>query len=491
MLKRLQIVPSLAIAPALCAAVVLALVLVSCGGGSSTSQSVTRPLQVQPNLFGLHILLHDTPLPTIGFSGARLWDTGTRWNQIERTSATPNFGALDGFLAKMYTGGINDVVYTFGGVPQWASTNPNDANCDYSSAIPGGCWLPNDINPDGSGSDQTWISFVTAIAQHVNDPTFLQNHANIKYWEPWNEWYRNPLVNTYPWPSYSLHATYAQMVRMTEDLRCVITGTGSVNGTPCTATPIDPSAKILSPSAAGEVCCGSPKVFQNFLYCNNDPTQGGALPNAGCTTASRGSAAVDIINSHFYISKGLPAEELANNATSYTSLLSATDLAKPMWSDEGSWGKNIVLPDPEVEASWVARYYLIGWSSGFAQMFWYAYDGANYGTLWTSGSLTRAGLAYGTAYKWIVGSKLSAPCSANGSVWTCNLTLGNGNMAEVIWDTSQSCSNGTCTTSPQAVSSSWGNYQDLTGTNNNIAASGSAQVGLKPILLTTSASAAP
>lgn len=488
-LKNLRSIPT---ALAHLAASVIVLCMVGCGGSTTSSPAVVRPPTVPPSLFGIHILLPATPFPTMNFSGARLWGSPTRWAQVEKSGpGTFDFGDVDLYLAKYYSGGINDIVYTFGGVPQWASTNPNDLTCDGAVEIPGGCWLPDDINADGGGTDQTYITFVTALAQHVNDPTYLQTHAHIGYWEPWNEWYRNPVVNTYTWSSYSIHATYAQMVRMTEDMRCVITGTGSVNGTPCTATAIDPSAKVISPSDGGLACCGSPQVFQNFLYCNNDPTQGGTLPNANCTTGTRGSAAVDIINSHFYLPYGMPAEALASIAAGYDALLSPTDLAKPLWSDEGSWGKNNALPDPDVEASWVARYYLIGWSSGFSQMFWYAYDAPDTGTLWTPSGLTPAGQAFGTTYKWVVGSKLSGPCSATGTVWTCNLTLGNGTTAEVMWDTSQNCSNGNCTSSPQAISSTWTNYQDLTGANHTVTTSGSVPVGIKPILLTPSATSAP
>ena len=50
-----------------------------------------------------------------------------------------------------------------------------------------------------------------------NNPTYLQTHAHIQYWESWNEWYRNNVVNTTPPVFYSVRATYAQMVRMTED----------------------------------------------------------------------------------------------------------------------------------------------------------------------------------------------------------------------------------------------------------------------------------
>ena len=54
-------------------------------------------------------------------------------------------------------------------------------------------------------------------------------------------------------------------------------------------------------------------------------------------------------------------------------------------------------------------------------------------------------------------TSLTTPCSASGTVWTCELTLANGTAAEAIWDTSQICSDGTCTTSNQNVSTIWTN----------------------------------
>ena len=477
----------------------LLLYLAGCGGSSPHTSFVTpltpRPPAPSAELFAQHLQALKTPWPSVAFKEVRIWSNvdAARWANINTGPGTYDFSILDAFLSEFYLNSESDVLYTIGQVPGWASTNPADPNCDFASqtnTTAGGCDLPNDINPDGTGTDATYINFVTAIAQHVNDPTYLQSHAHITYWEPWNEWYRNPVV----YPNFrqaslhtSINATYAQMVRMTADLRCVIVGTGCVSGISYPAKGIDPTAKIVSPSD-GEDTGPSLAVFANFLYCSGT---GPGAPIAGsqCNKSNTGSALVDVINTHWYEppSLGVQPETLITDVTTYNSVLSSTDKAKPLWSGEGSWGEDDKYPDPDLQAAWVARYYLSGWSAGLQRMYWYAYDSPNYGQLWTGGSLNPAGQAYNTLNKWILGAKLASACSANGSVWSCSLTLSNGSAAQIIWDTSQSCSSGTCSTSPQSVS--FGNYQDLTGANNAIA--GTVQVGIKPILLTATATDAP
>lgn len=461
------------------------------GVPGSATVTVETSSSRNAELFGLHIQMLSTPWPSISFGGFRLYSnlggSITRWAVINKKPGIYDFSVLDAWLAELHSHGVTNIVYTFSQVPKWASSNPNDTACDFAYNVPGygGCDLPTDINPDGTGTNATYINFVTALARHVNNPTYLQTHAHIQYWESWNEWYRNNVVNTTPPVFYSVRATYAQMVRMTEDLRCIVTGTGSVNGAPCTGTPIDTTAKIVSPSDGGQYCCGSVGVFQNFLYCNGAGSNA-PIPGSDCTTGSRGSAAVDIVNTHFYEYQ-LPPEQLPKNVKQYKSLLSTTDLAKPLWSTEGGWAQNSTVTDPDIQASWVARYYLLGWSSGVAEMYWFAYDSPTYGSLWTSGGgLNKAGTAYGQTYNWIVGSSLTTPCSVSGTVWTCGLTLADGTAAQAVWDTSQTCSNGSCTTSNQSVPAVWTNYQDLTGRNNAIT-NGTAPVGIKPILLTPSA----
>jgi hypothetical protein len=480
--------------------IALVLFLFGCGGGSVSKNAVTPPPPPANNaaFFGMHLQVISTPWPSIGFGSVRVWSNSSaaRWAQINPSDGVYDFSVLDTFLAEFYEHGITDVLYTVGEVPVWASSNPSDTACDFATKPSeyGGCDLPNDLNLDGTGTDQTFINFITAIAQHVNDPTYLQTHAHIQYWEPWNEIWRDNLINPVPYKHTSVRATYAQLIRMAQDLRCTITGTGVVNGVPCTATPIDSTALILSDSdtnddvdAGGPLHNGAVMVFQNYLYCNGT---GSFAPISGsyCTTGTAGSAVSDIINAHFYEGgAGALPENLAVDVPVFTSVLSATDSAKPFWSGEGSWNKDANVPDPDIAASWVARYYLVGWSTKLSRLYWYGYDSSQDGTLWTpGGGLNLAGVAYGQVYNWIVGSTLTTPCSATGTIWTCGLTLANGNAAEAIWDTSQTCSNGTCTTSNQNVSSAWTNYEDLTGNNNPIT-NGTVPVGIKPILLTPSA----
>ena len=480
----------------------LLLCLAGCGGSSAHTDIVTPPPTPRPpapsaELFAQHLQALKTPWPSIAFKEVRIWSNvdAARWANIQSSqSAQPDFSVLDAFLSEFYLNSETDVLYTIGQVPGWASSNPGDMSCDFASqanTTPGGCDLPNDIAADGTGTDATYINFVAAIAQHVNDSTYLQTHAKITYWEPWNEWYRNPVV--YPGnllTHTSINATYAQMVRMTADLRCVIVGTGCVDGVSYPAKGIDPTAKIVSPSD-GEDTGPSLSVFQNFLYCSGT---GPGAPIAGshCNQSNTGSALVDVINTHWYEppSMGLQPETLITDVTAYNSVLSSTDKAKPLWSGEGSWGEDDKYPDPDLQAAWVARYYLSGWSAGLQRMYWYAYDSPAYGQLW-NGSLNPAGQAYNTLNKWLLGAKLGSACSANGSVWTCNLTLSKGSTAMIIWDTSQSCSSGACTTSPQSVPSGLANSQDLTGTNSNFPSAGTVEVGIKPILLTATATDAP
>jgi len=97
--------------------------------------------------------------------------------------------------------------------------------------------------------------------------------------------------------------------------------------------------------------------------------------------------------------------------------------------------------------------------------------------------MLEAGTAYQQVYNWLVGSTLATPCSATGTQWTCTFTRPGGYQAEVIWDTSQSCTNGTCTTVDVSVDLKYSKNHDLAG-NSGLVSNSTVAVGLKPIWLT-------
>jgi hypothetical protein len=72
-------------------------------------------------------------------------------------------------------------------------------------------------------------------------------------------------------------------------------------------------------------------------------------------------------------------------------------------------------------------------------------------------------------------------CSKQGTQWTCPMTR-SGYQAEAIWDSSQSCSYGNCSTLTTTVSAVYTQYRDLAG-NVTVISNNKVPVGLKPILL--------
>ena len=164
----------------------------------------------------------------------------------------------------------------------------------------------------------------------------------------------------------------------------------------------------------------------------------------------------------------------------------------PLWDTEASWGLDTVLPDANMQAGSVARLYLLNAANGVARLYWYGWDFTNRGTLWQTTSSTNcetqnnggyiclAGTAYGQVYNWLSGAVLSG-CSSSGTIWTCNLARPGGYLAQVMWDSSRTCSNGVCQTTPYTPPSQFIEYRDLNG--NTFIVTGSVPLGAEPIIL--------
>jgi hypothetical protein len=422
--------------------------------------------------------------PTVSYGMQRFWDSPPlQWPYLNTASGVFDFTDLDSDLALAYSRGTMEGMYTLARTPPWATSNPNDTSCADTTGLGGGngeCDPPIDLNSDGSGTNAIWKAWITAIATHVNSSGYTASHAHIKYWEIWNE----------PDTKIFWAGSIAQLARLTEDANCIITGRGVIHqsgdgtATACTATAIDPTAKIVMASAHAKG--GALTYGQNELYCNDSPsTYQLPCPNPPNAIAT----AVDIINFHMK-----PGNESGNNCPAPTpctpesamqwyvsniqGMLQPAELAKPLWDGEAQYSSTGFIndyADPDMAASFMPRFYLLNWSLGLNGIAWY------YAT--SQAEPPEAETSYQQTYNWLVNATLVTPCAAIGTLWSCTIS-NSGTQYLIMWDTSQTCASGSCTTANQTVGSQWTQYRDMTTASAAVAISGRVvPIGIKPVLL--------
>lgn len=385
---------------------------------------------VSNKYFGLSMqsgVLYGEPWPTVSMGGIRLWDTQTTWAQLNPTSSTFYWNTLDQWLNQAELSNV-DVLLTLGVTPRWGSSNPNDFICSHG---PGTCDAPNDLNTDGSGTNEHWKNYVTAVATHVA--------GRVKYWEIWNE----------PQNNFYWNGTFAQMVRLAADARQIILG-------------IDPNAIILTPGTGLRYT--ATRWMANYF-------------------AAGGGQYADIIAVHGYVDGSCPntlpnTSVIPSRVQALRSMLQTFgQAAKPLWVTEAGWGHTswTCFSNQDQQAGFVAQMYLLYWSSGVQRFYWYQWDNPDMGTLWANGIL-RPGIAYNQIANWMIGATMSSPCTiASDSTWTCGFTRAGGYQAVAIWNAAN--------TKYVTVPPQYGHYQDVYGNVYAIPTGGSVQVGYKPVLL--------
>lgn len=527
----------------------------------------------------------------------RIWDDGLSWPFFETANGTWNsaaFSDLDTALGAFAPSGGAPAWMTLSRTPNWAlaitgtcTSQPYqpacDPNCEYAvtggtgTSAPGQCYPPSlvvggkaDLGIDGSGQDSIWKAWVTKIANHANgldgNPGYLTSHAHIQYWEIWNEVdatgsgtdvnghnYNSTggyISSAHTSPgSASFIGTYAQLVRMAEDARCIIEGSSHISvihndpsvgqTTTCTQTGIDPTAQIVMPSMHSYTSVGT-NTAQNFLYCSGSSFQGGKVKTTApeeCNTASDGAAAVDVINFHMKPGNALAKPtgdglngfnveaEMTNeycavvgktvsqcSTLPYLGVLGSNELIKLFTNGEAGYsgaepsgwtgndsGQSLdISNNPDYQASFASRYMLIQFALGIRIFNWYQFDAGNNLAMEPGGSLTEAGQAYNTTAYWMSLRSMSTPCyNISGTQWVCgimNLTQDH-TPYEFVWDTNYSaypCTSSSdaddgasCMTYMSTVSSSWKSYYDMWGNHFPITGN-QAPVGVIPILLSTS-----
>jgi len=443
------------------AAILLAVGALPCGQAQSTwSGNATYsgngivssgPGTIPASLFGLHFRFNENsqlagqPCPTvvlyypnIPFGALRLWDTDTRWQNLEQAQGVYNFSCLGPYLQTALARGVTEVILTLSSTPQWASSNPTYSNCDYSWFALGDCAPPYDLNSDGTGADQLWRDYIYNLSVYLSQlpPTY---HP-VTAFEMWNEFSRGPGGGTCtegPTSPEAWQGTCAQLVRMVQDANCILTGatmTITATGTGCTPGSMNEpkiglqkQARILTPNVVPQL--------------PDYPLLGTYLATTGALTQVQGVAV------HAYSFQGLgttsPVPYIGGQASlpsqwaNVVSVLPGAAFGLPVWSTEGSWGSTSTnLPDANMDEGFVAQYYFVGWSAGFREMYWYAVNNS-YGTLINQNGLrgcvetvtglgcpTLAATGWTQTYNWMVGNTMTTPCAATvsgGPVYTCGM----------------------------------------------------------------------
>lgn len=466
--------------------------LVACGGGSSHSEPPpintdnvcsTTPFSgnpaggAQPNtFFGMHIhsLAPGTPwpdsvVPSVQFGGLRLWDSGTGWAEMNTSAGVCDFSHMDSWLTEAQQNNVN-VLYNLGRTPNWASSKPSDSSCSYAytSSDDGQCDPPYDLNPDGTGTDDIWIGWVTSVVSRYK--------GKVKYYEIWNEW---NISNFWT-------GTPQQLVRLTQDAYCVIKGAPASGCNPNSTfkggTGLDPSAQIITPSSVGSGTSSSQldAAAKNMDIFLNQSQAGGMGPGSF----------VNIIGFHCYVStKTIGDYPIPENAPIVDNNVAGVPgvQGKPLFCTEGGWGdaSEEGFTDPDLQAAFLARYYLVQNSTSIQRVYWYAWDTtSNDIALWSVTDTTPAAIAYGEVYKWITGATQSGACSVNGTIYTCAYTRGSY-QALAVWDsnTGSSCYKaGTPTCSTFDIPSQYKLYRDLSGHETDVPGA-TISLSAKPILL--------
>jgi len=301
---------------------------------------------------------------------------------LNPSAGTYKWDYIDLWIDAAKSHGVSDILYTFGRVPQWASSLPDQTTCGSRA---GDNAPPSDLNSDGNGTDQVWRNFVTALVTHAA--------GRIRYWELWNE------------PSYCgfWTGTNDQMVRMAKDAYQIIHS-------------IDPNAVVLSPAPAGPVSY-PPSIWM------------------GPYLAAGGGNYADVISFHGPdpLSGPATAEDVVPVVRGLRKVMESYGVAsKPLWDTEGNWGTSANISDPQQQAAFLARYYILHCSLGVQRLYWYGWNNDSFGTLWDRPHRLRpAGLAYEQVFKWMVGSRVTRPCTADrDATWICEL---NNGESRIMW----------------------------------------------------------
>jgi glycosyl hydrolase family 39 (putative alpha-L-iduronidase) len=335
-------------------------------------QFTPSPQPIPSTFFGLHFQTGKLPWPSIPVGSWRLWDSQTRWPDIEPSKGDWRFDTLDKDVS-MAEQHNTDVLLTLGVTPQWASAHP-DVKSGWQQ--PGLTSEPLDL--------KDWRAFVQQVATRYK--------GRIHAYEIWNE----PNLKQY-WVG-----NMDQMIDLVREAHDVVKG-------------IDPTAIIVSPAATTGAGMGWLDDFLRkgggryvdvigyhfYVYPQPPEAMVDLIQRVKQTLANDGAADKPIWNTEIGWAgpKPFPSEEMgaAYIARAYT-------------------------------LSWAAGVTRLYWYS------WYDHKWVSLETTEADNqTLKPAGQAYGIIQQWLSGARMDWCNRGEDGTWNCQLDRG-GAKEWIVWN---------------------------------------------------------
>lgn len=333
-----------------------------------------------------HTIARGGVWPTVPFGTIRLWDTATRWHQLEPKSGHWRFEELDRAVDKAHSRGV-DIIFTLGQPPAWAAEDP-ESESPYAA---GASSPPRTIS--------VWERYVSTLARRYQ--------GKIRYWEIWNE--------------ADSQRFYSGSYQRLAELEKAAAAQLKI---------VDPSNIVLSPSFQGgafgkleryfEVGGGrySDVISYHFYTPRDEPEAARAL-----------IARVKSIIARFNFDE----KPLWNTEVGYLIPNRDGDFGgqrKPAWSHWKALGagdaKDVVL-----------RSLLVNYSSGVDRVVWYSWDHKAMVLSEAKGSRPKdASRAFDVISRWL-SDATNLRCTTNSSIWECKVQSNHGNSSTIAWSASR------------------------------------------------------
>lgn len=328
---------------------------------ASATPGVTPP--VTTTFFGQHfhrlLPVRDqravpTVWPSIVIGHLRLWDSNTRWADLEYQPGRWDFARLDAYVTAARTRQA-EVIYTLGSPPRWASARP-DEPCSYGW----GCSAEPARMAD-------WENYVRTIARRYR--------GRIQAYELWNEPGFAELERDRRHPHF-FTGSVATMVELARIARAVLDAE-------------DPQAVLTTPGFVN-----GPDRLEMFL-------------------AAGGARHVQTVAYHFYAST---AVQLAEQVVAVRAVMRRQGVGHlPMWSTEA--GVETTLPgEPEPQGytrpvparatALRAQFLLLGAAAGLERYTYYAWDNERSGFVTLFGDARPGAEAFRTAQAWMLNTRM-------------------------------------------------------------------------------------